>query len=766
MFRSRKYVSTKEMKKKIVFHRKQQHFRYALKIRQGKRKMSASASTPVNIRICLIGEVANDTSCCEAAQTFNVPLVTSETGLELIADNDWRTYFVLKDFETPIYTAILKTTHSILGPPAIIRVAALGGGLKQNPRPVYNYAMNGIVACFSGIRSKELKQLVNYVHAMGGGIRERMNLRITHLISTRSGGGEYVYAKTFGLTVVRPAWVYAAWEQRNQLDFRADTEEFSNKYYLKYFEGQKICFVGFPADKHKLMLEILETNGGVYVELDDPECSHIVVGQHATQVKHEPKSSRAYILKSDWFWNTVQNGYAIEEDYRDSLLPDSFFGKLEESSACKETLMEKSSMRFNYFMELYNTESNYVDTLDTIINIFKTPLEESLRDNDALLDKFNIKAIFGNFLPIHGVHKRMFEQLRAIHTKWSEDCLIGDIILQHRDSLIKAYPPYVNFFDQMKETLTQCERQYPRFQAFLKINEAKPVCKRQRLQDLFIYPVQRLPRIQLLLNDILKHTNKSNPDYLGLEDALKAIKEVTMDINEYKRKTESQMATYHTFHDIEGCPPDLISSNRELISRCKVNELSNTLSGRGNNLTLYLFSDAIEVCRKVSRDFANAKNCPGRRRAYKHVELISLKAIRVVIDITDSSQAFAFRWRKKEEEQVLAFTIVDEEVDKAVYLKVLCKQMMEYACGDEPLKSCTSHDLGVDVSDENLNTSILSKTFKLAASTSSKVGRVLSFMKTPKLKRAVSNAKISLFGSTNSLASASQFPARRSVSCE
>uniref|UniRef100_A0A1A9V4U5 DH domain-containing protein n=1 Tax=Glossina austeni TaxID=7395 RepID=A0A1A9V4U5_GLOAU len=739
--------------------------------------MSASASTPVNIRICLVGEVANDTSCCEAARTFNVPVVTSETGLELIADKEWRTYFVLKDFETPIYTAIVKTTQSILGPPAVIRGAALRGGLKQNPRPVYNYAMNGIVTYFSGIRSKELKKLVNIVHAMGGGARENMNLKITHLISTRSGGAEYVYAKTFGLTVVRPAWVYAAWEQRNQLDFRADTEEFSNKYYLKCFEGQKISFAGFPADEHKLMLEILEANGGVHVELDDPECTHIVVGQHATPVKREPKCSRAHILKSDWFWNTVKNGYAIEDDYRESLLPDSSFDKLEvckittqsDSSACKEThAMEKSSMRFNYFIEFYNTESNYVDILDTIINVFKTPLEERLRDNDVLLNEFNIKAIFDNFLPIHGVHKRIFEQLRAIHAKWSEDCLIGDIILRHRDSLIKAYTPYGNFIDRMKETLIQCERQHPRFQAFLKINEEKPSCKRQRLQDLIVYPVQRLPRIQLLLNNILKHTSDSNPDYLGLEDALKAIKEVTMDINERKRKTESQMATFHTFHDIEGCPPDLMSSHRELISRCKVNELSNTLSGRGNNLTLYLFSDVLEICRKVSRDFSNAKKCPGRRKAYKHLELISLKAIRFVVDLTDSSDAFALCWQEKEEEKVLAFTIVDEEVDKAVYLKVLRKQMMEYVCRsdmDELLICRTSQDIEVDVMGENLSTSILSKTFRLATSTPSKVGRIIPFRKTPsKLKRAASNLKISLFGSTNSLTPGSQLHPRRSIS--
>uniref|UniRef100_A0A1A9W7P3 Uncharacterized protein n=1 Tax=Glossina brevipalpis TaxID=37001 RepID=A0A1A9W7P3_9MUSC len=65
--------------------------------------------SPVNVRICLVGEVAEDESCCEAAQTFGVPIIISETGLELINDYDWRTHFVLKDFETPHYTAIHKS---------------------------------------------------------------------------------------------------------------------------------------------------------------------------------------------------------------------------------------------------------------------------------------------------------------------------------------------------------------------------------------------------------------------------------------------------------------------------------------------------------------------------------------------------------------------------------------------------------------------------------------------------------------------------------
>lgn len=191
--------------------------------------------------------------------------------------------------------------------------------------------------------------------------------------------------------------------------------------------------------------------------------------------------------------------------------------------------------------------------------LFKNPLEEIAECSDALLNKSEIKAIFGNFIPIHEVHQSMLERLRALHGKWSEECLIGDIILQHRDDLIKAYPPYVNFFEQMKETLIQCDTQNPRFHAFLKINQTKPECGRQTLQDLMIRPVQRLPSISLLLNDILKHTNKSNPDYVRLEEALKAIRVVMMHINEDKRKTESRMAIFDIFNDIEGCPVSVYS---------------------------------------------------------------------------------------------------------------------------------------------------------------------------------------------------------------
>lgn len=94
---------------------------------------------------------------------------------------------------------------------------------------------------------------------------------------------------------------------------------------------------------------------------------------------------------------------------------------------------------------------------------------------------------------------------RELQNNWTEECLIGKLILDNRNELIKAYPPYINFFEQMREQLIQCDTQKPRFHAFLKINQAKPECGRQSFQDLMIRPVQRLPSISLLLNGEFKY---------------------------------------------------------------------------------------------------------------------------------------------------------------------------------------------------------------------------------------------------------------------
>lgn len=54
--------------------------------------------------------------------------------------------------------------------------------------------------------------------------------------------------------------------------------------------------------------------------------------------------------------------------------------------------------------------------------------------------------------------------------------------------------------------------------------------------------------------DILRNTQKNNPDHAALEQALAALREVMTHINEDKRKTEGQVTLFNIFNDIDNCP--------------------------------------------------------------------------------------------------------------------------------------------------------------------------------------------------------------------
>ncbi|XP_043274974.1 protein ECT2 isoform X8 [Venturia canescens] len=849
------------------------------------------ARIPRKKRICLVGPTCDDAALGAAAQQFSVPVLKSNCGSEYIEDTTYCTYFILNQFEGPEYDALHKSAHRILGPTALLQLAEKKESLPSISRPLYTQAMLGTVVVFTGFRKKdELTKLINMIHSMGGSIRKEMGVKVTHLIANCCGGEKYKYAVTFRVPIMSMNWVTALWDRKYDTKSFGNNEELVANFKLKPFVGAKVCFFGFPEDEKKHMCEVLQQQGGEPTEIDDPNCTHVVVDESNVNALPDLASVRAHIVKAEWFWTSVQNEGAADEkeylfeDYLESVLsptasarrdsqqaatpttastrrkrkrlaetlsslvqngadspavhkrrssisdaghlsvsgsfldcttsPDKLLDDIPEVEAVTtETSRKNLSPRHQVFLELVQTESNYVGILSTIMTLFKSPLEDLIETSGELLNTTEVKKIFGDFPPIYEVHKKMLEELRYSAAHWAEDVSIGNIFLKYAPDLVKAYPPYVNFFENIKEMLDQCDQNKPRFHAFLKICQTKPECGRQSLKELLIKPVQRLPSISLLLNDILKHTNKNNPDHSALELSISSIKEVMTYINEDKRKTEGQVVIFDIFNEIDNCPPYLVSSHRSFIGKCDVMELSESLSGRGDHLVLFLFNDTLEICKKRSKAFNSLKSPNtanglhsaklSQGKPYKHIAMLSLSTIKKVVDIRETDECqkvFALMVRSNQEfkEKLFSFTITDEEVNKTNYLRTLCRQMANTVCktdADTFLISLDSHQLEIDTSDVALGT--LSKAFKslfhnfyleymdpyvfllnsmcettlhvplpFASRTRMKVGRAFSFNKTPsKLKRAMSTM-MSPFGSTNSLTPASQQLAQmRLASC-
>ncbi|NP_001396654.1 protein ECT2 isoform 12 [Mus musculus] len=342
------------------------------------------------------------------------------------------------------------------------------------------------------------------------------------------------------------------------------------------------------------------------------------------------------------------------------------------------------------------------------------------------------------------------DDLEDLIANWDESRSIGDIFLKYAKDLVKTYPPFVNFFEMSKEMIIKCEKQKPRFHAFLKINQAKPECGRQSLVELLIRPVQRLPSVALLLNDLKKHTADENPDKSTLEKAIGSLKEVMTHINEDKRKTEAQKQIFDVVYEVDGCPANLLSSHRSLVQRVETVSLGEHPCDRGEQVTLFLFNDCLEIARKRHKVIGTFRSPHDRTRppaSLKHIHLMPLSQIKKVLDIReteDCHNAFALLVRPPTEQAnvLLSFQMTSEELPKESWLKMLCRHVANTICkADAENLMYVADPESFEVNTKDMD-STLSRASRAIKKTSKKVTRAFSFSKTPKraLRMALSSS--------------------------
>ncbi|XP_041323742.1 protein ECT2 isoform X4 [Pyrgilauda ruficollis] len=747
----------------------------------------------IETRVVLVQEAGKHEELLKALEEIKTPYIKTDT-IEELGDSDspeFETIFVVSDFQAPIFSNLCRADCRVIGPPVVLHCAQKGEPLPFSCRPLYCASMLNLVLCFTGFRKKdELVKLVTLVHHMGGIIRRDFSSKVTHLVANSTHGDKFRIAVSLGVPIVKAEWIYKAWEKRNEIDFCAADDDFRNQFKVPPFQDCMLSFLGFSDDEKANMEEMTEMQGGHYLPVGDERCTHLVVEESTVKDLPFEPLKKLYVVKQEWFWGSIQmdarageSMYLFEKsespDFKKSvsLLSLSTPNSNRKRRRLKETLAQltretdmspfppetpkscarpsknstplplKQSARWQVAKELYQTESNYVDILTTIIQLFQVPLEKEGQLGGPILAQEEIKTIFGSIPDILDVHTKIKEDLEDLMINWTESKSIGDIILKYSKDLLKTYPPFVNFFEMSKETITRCEKQKPRFHAFLKINQAKPECGRQSLAELLIRPVQRLPSVALLLNDIKKHTAEENPDKITLERAIESLKEVMTHINEDKRKTEAQRQFFDVVYEVDGCPANLLSSHRSLVQRLETVALGDDLCDRGEQVTLFLFNDCLEIARKRHKVIGAFKSPHGHTRppaSLKHVVLMPLSQIKKVLDIReteDCQKAFALVVRPPTElnNKLLSFQMTTEDPCKEDWLKMLCRHVANTICkaDAENLIYIADPD-SVEVNTKDMD-STLSRASRAIKKTSKKVTRAFSFSKTPKraLRRAL-----------------------------
>uniref|UniRef100_W5K3U0 Si:ch73-15b2.5 n=1 Tax=Astyanax mexicanus TaxID=7994 RepID=W5K3U0_ASTMX len=248
--------------------------------------------------------------------------------------------------------------------------------------------------------------------------------------------------------------------------------------------------------------------------------------------------------------------------------------------------------------ELIVSETSYQKSLRVAVGLFQSSTELK-----ATLPPLQTHVLFSNLKEVCKVS----EFLLDLETRLGQNVVmskVGDIVLNHRSAFRRVYVPYVTNM-MYQEALIAKLLENKRFALTVKKLEKDPVCQRQTLKSFLVLPFQRITRLKLILENILKRTDERSADVSYLKQAIEAIVvECDNSVQRMKRTEELvSLGKLVDFGNVKSVP--LIISGRYLIQAGGLKKLtvkSHLTSGptvSSTDLYLHLFNDLLLLSLKL-----------------------------------------------------------------------------------------------------------------------------------------------------------------------
>jgi len=216
---------------------------------------------------------------------------------------------------------------------------------------------------------------------------------------------------------------------------------------------------------------------------------------------------------------------------------------------------------------------------------------------------------------------------------------------------LKCYTTYVNNYNNAVQILTDLENSSEAFTAYLKTLTTSSI-PGKGLYTYLIMPIQRVPRYILLLQELIKHTRPSHPDYEPLKVALKDMSDLADYIDECKSAYNESKHIVDLQKRIIGFPKDqtLIAPKRVYLKEgaLHINELP---------YWVLLFSDLILLT--ILIPVMDGKKKKQTKQTYNFERLVSLQGA----DLVETTDPTSFSIRGKN----FVFKCSTESADEKVY---------------------------------------------------------------------------------------------------
>lgn len=248
--------------------------------------------------------------------------------------------------------------------------------------------------------------------------------------------------------------------------------------------------------------------------------------------------------------------------------------------------------------ELIASEASYLRSLNVAVDHFQCSQELQ-----AVLNNQEKQWLFSRLPDVRDVSANFLFDLEEKLEENMFNFNVCDVALSHAPEFRRVYLPYVTNQTYQQQTFRRLLNDVPAFQQVLEKLESDPICQRLSLKSFLILPFQRITRLKLLLQNILKRTPPGAEEELQATQAYDALEKLIKDCNENVQRMKNTEELIYLSQNMEfECKIfPLISQSRRLIKRGELLALEYNISLKWKLTTrpiyLHLFNDYLLLSR-------------------------------------------------------------------------------------------------------------------------------------------------------------------------
>ncbi|XP_039224512.1 rho guanine nucleotide exchange factor 5-like isoform X2 [Crotalus tigris] len=248
--------------------------------------------------------------------------------------------------------------------------------------------------------------------------------------------------------------------------------------------------------------------------------------------------------------------------------------------------------------ELIASEASYLRSLNVAVDHFQHSPELqgvlSTQDRQWLFSRLqDVRDVSANFL--FELEEKLEENMFTFN--------VCDVALRNAPEFRRVYLPYVTNQTYQDQTFQRLMNGVPAFQQVLEKLESDPLCQRLSLKSFLILPFQRITRLKLLLQNILKRIPPGADEEVQATQAYDALEKLIKDCNANVQRMKSTEELIHLSQNMEfECKIfPLISQSRRLVKHGELTALEYNISLKWKLTTrpiyLHLFNDYLLLSR-------------------------------------------------------------------------------------------------------------------------------------------------------------------------